>query len=221
MAWLSQFLLGRPGAEYLFEVNPAAMDIEEVGVVIRQANIAGDLKKSTIKASAPIIRVNSNYLTLAQRNKFASLVSVSDTFLSFQTRDDWQQTDERVTIIDATHLRLQNSSATRLSAVLVGLGLPSVITIQTPFNIGFAGTGFGDGGFGFGGFDGAPFDPGAITYDDVTRIITMSNPLADLSRLVFVTYTYKGWLVDMERLGHKAQGGWLDRFTYDFQLMGA
>lgn len=219
MAWLSSFLLGRPGQEFEFEVNPAAMDIEETGIVVLQRNLAGDLKKSTLRASAPIIRISSNYLTLLQRNQFNSLVEVSDTFLSFQTRDDWQQIGALATILSSTEVQLASSSALRLSTVLVDAGFASIITIDSvSYSIltdeGFGNLPFGDGPFG-------DFDPGTITYDDLTRIITISNPLPDLTIPVYVNYTYKGWLVNMDRFAHSAQGGWLDRFKYDFTLTGA
>ncbi len=221
MAWLSQFLLGRPCNEYSFEVNPEAMSIEETGVFVVQRNLAGDLKKSVLKASAPLIKVNSSYLSLAQRNQFASLVGIGDTFLSFRTRDDWQVTDESVTILSTTSIQLNNTSMSRLSAALVSAGCASIITILTPWTLS-TGYYYGAGGFGYGGYGGpVTFDPGTVTYDDATRIATFTNALADDISTVLVSYTYTGWLVNMEQLGHKAQGGWMDRFTYDFQLTGA
>ncbi len=219
MSWLTQFKLGRPGNEYDFDVNPEAMEIQEQAVVSLQSNLAGDLKKSVFKASAPLIRVNSSYLTLAQRNQFASLVGVSDTFLSFLTRDDWEVVNELATIIDATHIKIANSSATRLSKLLVELGGSSIITIETPFNTASGGA-YGDGAFGAGPYGGGTFDPGVVTYDDATRIITMTNPV-DPDAALYVSYLYTGWLVNLQNLGARAQGGWLDRFEYDFSLEGA
>ena len=224
MAWLPQFLLGRPGLEYTFDANPNAMQIDEGGIIVRQRNLAGDLSKAVLKKSAPIIRINSNYLLFPQRNQFASLVGISDTLLSFQTRDDWEVVDELVTIIDLTHVKIANTSATRLSKVMVALGYPSVITIKSPWKFGVtSGSMYGEGGYGEGGYGstGESFDPGTITYDDATRIITFTNPLPDFFENVLVSYLYKGWLVDIDVLGHKVQGGWLDRFQYDFQLIGA
>ena len=224
MSWLSPFLLGRPGLEYEFDVNPAAMQIEESAVVVRHRNLAGDLKKSVMKASAPIIRVNSNYFTLEQRNQFSSLVGIADSFLSFQTRDDWEVVDERVTWLSSTTMRLANSSATRLSKILTEMGFPSIINIQTPFKLGVvAGEGYGEGGYGEGGYGGAPeeFDPGTVTYDDATRILTITNPITDPDVAILVSYLYTGWLVDLQTFNHRSQAGWLDRFTYDFQLVGA
>ncbi len=219
MAWLAQFLLGRPGQEYSFEINPEGMQIQEGGLSVIQRNLSGDLKKSTLKVSVPTIKINSSFLSLAQRNQFVSLVGVSDTFLSFQTRDDWQQVNDYATVIDTLHLQLQNSSALRLSKVLVAAGYPSIITINT-VSVNLS-QDYGIGGFGGGGYGVGDFDPGAISYNDATYIITMSNPIPDVSNLIYVTYTYTGWLVNLENLGHAAQGGWVDRFTYDFQLTGA
>lgn len=224
MSWFSQFLLGRPGIEYSFDINPEAMHVVEAGVVVRQRNLAGDLKKSVLKASAPTIRINSSYLTLQQRNQFNSLVGISDSFLSFQTRDDWEVTDELVTNLTSTTLQLANSSATRLSAILTSLGYSSTITIETPFKLGTsAGQLYGSGNYGEGGYGSSQesFDPGTVTYDDATRIITITNPIVDLAQPVLVSYLYTGWLVDMQQFEHVAQGGWVDRFQYDFQLVGA
>lgn len=224
MGWLTSFLLGRPGLEYSFDVNPAAMQIDEAGVIIMQQNLAGDLKKSVLKTSAPIIRVNSKYLTFTQRNQFNSLVAVQDTFLSFQTRDDWQVYDEAATVLTTTSVQLTNSSATRLSAALVSFGLPSVITILSPWKfISPGGMDFGEGGFGDGGFGSLveTFDPGTITYDDATRIITFTNPLQDANQTVYVSYTYTGWLVNLEKLSSIYTGGLLDIASYDFVLNGA
>ena len=57
--------------------------------------------------------------------------------------------------------------------------------------------------------------------DDATRIITITNPITDPAVAILVSYLYTGWLVDMQALNHQAQGGWLDRFVYDFLLVGA
>lgn len=220
--WLNQFLLGRPCSEYLFEINPEALSIEESGIVVVQRNLAGDLKKSTLKVSAPTIKVNSSFLSLLQRNQFNSLVGVADTFLSFQTRDDWEQLFDLASTIDSTHFKLQNSSALRLSKALVQAGCSSIITITDIEQVAGGSAGYGGGGFGGGPYGGGGgFDPGVITYDDLTYIVTITNPIPDISMPVYISYVYKGWLVSLDKLGHKAQGGWLDRFTYDFQLTGA
>lgn len=217
--WLSQFMLGRPGSEYLFDANPDTIDITEQAVAARGKNLAGDLKKSVIKASAPSIRINSREMTPEQRDLFSSLARVSDTFLSFQSRDDWKVFDELVTIIDATHVKLANTSSTRLSKALVELGLASIITIVTPFAYSASGA-YGSGAFGAGAFGGGAFDPGAVTYDDLTRIIEMTNPV-DVDAALFVSYTYTGWLVDMRQCASRANGPYAGIFTFDTELLGA
>lgn len=223
MAWTS-FKFGRPGSEFTFDVPPAAMTIEPTAIKSMQRNLAGDLKKSVLKVDVPKIKINSTYLTLAQRNQFASLIGVSDSFLSFLCRDDWQTIYDLVSIIDLTHVKLSNGSALKLSAAYVQMGLASIITIITPFAFG-TGPAYGLGTFGGGpygiGSGGGTFDPGSISYDDVTRIITLSNPLPSASLSIYVTYTFPGWLVEMDSMSHQAQGGWLDRFTYDISLVGA
>jgi hypothetical protein len=222
MAW-TDFLLGRPGYEFTFEVPPEAMTIEEQPISVLHRNLAGDLKKSVLKTSAPIIKINSSYLSLAQRNQFASLAGIADTFLSFKCRDDWQVIAERNLSTDATHVTIQNNSATRLSAALVAAGFSSIITINSVSQVPnvVAGNTFGGGGFGDAGFSGPDFYAGG-SYDDATRIVTLGSSLGSTAQqYVYVTYTYKGWLVSIEKVGHQVQGGWGDRFQYDFQLTGA
>lgn len=132
MGWTS-FLLGRPGSELKFEVSPEAMSVDYDDVKVLQTNLAGDLKKSVLKVECPTIQIKSSYLSLLQRNQFAALRHVTDTFLSFQCRDDFQVYYESAYIIDSTHIQLANTSATRLSAALAALSKPSIITVQTPF----------------------------------------------------------------------------------------
>lgn len=221
MAWLSPFLLGRPGGEIAFELPPEAIEVQEMPIASVQKNLAGDLKKSVIKASAPTIRINSKRLSPAQRNQFASMAAIRDTFLSFQTRDDWQVYQELVTIIDSTHVRIANTSATRLSAILVALGGDSIITIDADtIGIGFGGGAYGSGPYG-GGFGGGIFDPGEVTYDDATRIVTFENAIEDLESAIYLTYTYTGWLVNMRQFNSKAGGSFADIFQYDIELNGA
>lgn len=204
--WLSQFKLGRPGYEYSFTVNPSAMNIDEGPIDIIHRNLAGDLKKSIVKTSAPIIKIASGYFTKTQRDQFASLAGIADTFLSFQTRDDWQNILEKNYPTDTSHVTIQNTSATRLSAQLKAGGFSGIISgisvYTTPDG---SGTEYFSGG----------------SYDDSTRILTLGATLPDNVSPVFVTYTYKGWLVNMRKLSHNIQGGWVDRFQYDFQLEGA
>jgi len=220
--WFSQFWLGIPGYEYYFDVNPESVSMDEGPIAVLKRNLAGDLKKSILRSSIPIIRLNSSYLTLAQRNQFASLASIDYSFLSFQCRDDFQTWSERSIPIDASHVKLQNNSATKLSALLAAGGFTPIITIQSVYNVptGYLGSLYGQNGFGFGGYAGPDYYAGG-SYDDATRIVTLGTPLPSPTNPAFTTYTFKGWLVNMETFTHAVQGGWLDRFTYDFQLTGA
>jgi len=221
MAWLSEFLLGRPGFEYSFEINPEGMTIDEQPIAVLQRNLSGDLKKSIIRSSAPTVRINSSKLSKTQRDQFASLPCIADTFLSFQTRDDWRTYTEWMRPSTTSQIIVPSNSATRLSAILVGAGNDSIINIEAVSTVPSitAGGLFGDDGFGDGGYSGPDYFEGG-SYDDESRTILLGTALPSLNP-VYVTYTYKGWLVNMERFAHAARGGWLDRFIYDFQLTGA
>ena len=207
MAW-TQFKLGRPGYEYKFPVDapPEAMDISQGPLKVMHTNLAGDLKKSVLKIGIPIIRLNSSYLIKADRDKLATLADMSDAFLSFICRDDWGVYLERSYPLNVNQAKLKNSSATRLSAALIALSLPSIITITGVFNR--------PDGLGTNYFTGG-------SYADATRIISLGTPLLDATQPCYTTYIYTGWLVNMESLGHRVQGGWVDRFQYDFELVGA
>jgi hypothetical protein len=210
MAW-TNFLLGRPGYEMQFDVPAEAMGIDYSDIKVLQTNLAGDLKKSIIKTDVPTIRMSSSFLTLAQRNQLASLRHNSDTFFSFRCRDDWQVYYEPATIIDTTHVQLANTSATKLSALLISLGFSSIITVQTPFYQILP----------IGGAGGTTFNPGAVTYADATRIITLTNALPGTTSPIYVSYVYTGWLVELNSIAPNNKGGWLDRSTYDIEMVGA
>lgn len=207
--WLSQFKLGRPGHEYQFTANPESIDITEAPVAAEHRNLAGDLKRSILKASAPVIKIASSYLPKADRDRLASLCGVADTLLSFQTRDDWQVTLEQDYPTTTTSVIIQNTSATRLAAQLVANGFASSVTIAGVFD-NPDGTGTNYYTAGVGG-----------SYAAATRTITLGSALAGTTNPVYVTYTYTGWLVVMRQLQHRGMGGWMDRFQYDFELVGA
>lgn len=204
--WLSSFLLGRPGYELAFTLNPAAMEIGESQLVARHRTLGGQLVKRVFSAPIPSIKINSNYFPLADRNRFLSLLSVTDTMLSFQTRDsDWQVLNEQNFSTSQSFCALQQTAISRLSAALVALGKPSVLTINSvTLNPDGSGTDYFAGG----------------SYADTTYTVTLGTPLPSPG-YVYITYSYKGWLVNLERIGYKAQGGWVDKFTYDFQMEGA
>lgn len=210
MSWIT-FILGRPGNEMAFELKPEAMSVEHNDLKIMHTNLAGDVKKSIIKTSTPTIKINSSYLSHDQRNQIASLRTVSDSFLSFQTRDDWKVWYEPVVINDSTHAVIANSSATRLSSVLTGLGFATTITIETPFYLTLPTP---------SGGSGTTWDPGTISYADDTRIITTTNSIADVTEPLYVNYLYKGWLVEINTFNAVNQGGWGDQTQYEIELVG-
>lgn len=223
MAWVS-FLFGRPGSEYTFEVPPEGMSISPMALKSLQRNLIGDYRKSVLKTDVPSIKINSSFLSLTQRNQFVSLMGVADTFLSFICRNDWQVVNDLAGVIDVNHLQLSNNSALKLSQAYVQLGLASLITFITPFNTSSI-PAFGLGAFGAGpfgiGIGGGTFDPGTITYNDLTMVLAMSNPLPSTNVGVFISYTYPGWLVELESIETKYQGGWVDRATWQATLTGA
>ena len=206
MPWLNQFLLGRPGFEYAFDINPEALDIVEQPIDVITRNVAGHLKRSIIKTSAVSIKLSSSFLLKTQRDQFASLAGISDTFLSFKTRDDWKMLFERNLPVDANTVLVQQTSATKLSQALVAAGAAASITIDGVFlNPAGTGTNYFTGG----------------SYNSANFTITLGTTLPTSTAPVFVNYTYTGWLVMMKSLNHKIQGGWVDRFQYDFELTGA
>lgn len=221
MAWLDGFLLGRPGFEYEFTVNPEAITIEDVSINVKQRMLNGVLKKSILNPSMPLIKISSKYLTVAQRNQLSSLTMIDDTFLSFQTRDDWQVLALRVVPASLTQVILPPMSCLRLSKLLVDGGFSSIITIGTvdevpnPASMNL----YDEGGYGEGGYSGSEHYSGG-SYNDSTYTITLGVPLTSLSP-VYVNFTYKGWLVDAEKFSHSSNGNNIDWFAYDFQLISA
>lgn len=218
------FLLGRPGSEFTFEIPPNGMTPTPTPIKSVQSNLAGDLRKSILKTDAPKIKLTGMQLNITQRNQIASLMGVADTFLSFICRNDWQVVNDLAAVIDVNHLQLSNNSALKLSQAYVQLGLASLITFVTPFNTSSA-PAYGLGPYGAGpygiGLGGGTFDPGVITYNDLTMVLTMSNPLPSTAVAVFVTYNYPGWLVEIDSFEPKFQGGWIDKYTYTLSLSGA
>lgn len=222
MAWLSTFLLGRPGYEYEFTVPPEAISIDDTSIKVAQRTLDGTLKKSILNPSMPSIKISSKYLTIDQRNQLSSLTFIDDTFLSFQCRDDFQALALKITPQSLTSLVLPKMSCLRLSKVLVDGGFDSVITINSVNDLPYPATPnlYDEGGYGEGGYSGSDHYSGGGTYDDSTYTITLATPLSTLDP-IYVVFTYKGWLVDVEKLGQQSTGNNVDWFSYDFQLTGA
>lgn len=228
MPWLdpsngsaTTFLLGRPGYEYEFDVNPEAISIEDMAIKIQQRMLDGTMKKSIINPSMPTIKISSKYLTIAQRNILSSLTMIDDTFLSFQCRDDMQVKSLKIIPTSLNQLVLPKMSCLRLSKVLVDAGFDSVITINAVDEIPnpTAANLYDEGGYDEGGYGGDEHYAGG-SYDDSTYTINLGTPLVNLNP-AYVTFTYKGWLVDAEKLSHNQNGQNLDWFSYDFQLTSA
>ncbi len=206
-AWLSSFILGRPGYEVSFEVQPEAMNVTEQSLVSLNRNLAGDLKKSVFRQGIPTVTINASYLTINQRNQFMSLIGLSDTFLSFQIRDDLVN-NEQDTSTDTTHVTLQNNSIIRLDKLLNTGGFSTIITVTGVYTsavMGGSGTNYYTSG----------------SYARSTGIITLGSALAGANTVVYIYYTYTGWLVNLDTLNWQAQGGWSDRLSYSFQLTAA
>ena len=203
MAWIA-FKLGRPGAELTFSLNPAGLSITDGNIKVVHRNLEGDLRKSVIKAGLPTIGINSNYFTKVERDLFVSLLNITDSFLSFQLRDDWKMLKEKNTPSDVSTVRIQNSSITKLDEALIAAGATGQITINKVYD--------NPAGTGVDYYAGGSFHA-------ATRTITLGTPLAAVVP-VYVDYTYKGLLVDFEALTYSAEGGWVDRFNYDFQFVG-
>ena len=204
MAWLSQFKLGIPGEEVSFELNPAAMSLTEGPVMVINENLSADILKDIPKNYRPTAQINSNYLTLTQKNQFINLACLPQ-FLSFQYRDD-NSFVEQDTPDSLSAVTLRGNSITLLDKALNDIGGAANITITGVYTkFGLTGTNYYSGG----------------SYDRDTRAITLGAPLATAQYGVFVAYTYLGWLCNIRAINTTAQGGWVDRFQYDFSIEGA
>jgi hypothetical protein len=203
MAWLSQFKLGVVGAEYTFDLNPASMVETSGPVQILNENLAGDYRKDIVKNYRPSVQINSNYLTLTQRQQFISLLGLP-VMLGFQTRDDWtffeQDTPDTV-----NQVTIRSNSITSYDVALAAISGTQILTITGVFTTAaLTGTNYYTGG----------------SYNHTTRAITLGTPLASATTDIFVQYTYKGFYVTGNPLSSTAQGGWVDKFQYDFELLG-
>jgi hypothetical protein len=203
--WLTSFLLGRPGFEVALDLRPEAISIAPAPVAAIHTNLAGDLRKSVLKADAPVVRINSNYLSVAQINQLASMAGWNDTFLSLRVRDDLQRVLDYALPLTTATLQLPNSSATRLGAALVAAGFASSLTIVGVYTT--------KDGSGTNYFTGG-------AYADATRTITLGTPLPNATQPVYLTYSYTGWLVNLKTADHNAARG-QDGFAYSFTLEGA
>jgi len=226
--WLStlngaatNFLLGRPGYEYQFTVNPESISVEDTSINVKQRMLDGTMRKSILNPSMPIIKISSKYLTIDQRNQLSSLTFIDDTFLSFQTRDDWGVQSLKVTPASLSTIILPKLCCLRLSKILVDAGFSSVITITAVNEVQNPSTPivYDDPTYGAGGYAGSEHYAGG-SYSDSTYTVNLGTPLISLNP-VYVVFTYKGWLVEAEKLSTGSGGDNINWFSFDLQLTGA
>jgi len=194
--WISQFKLGRPGYELAFDINPNSVNITAAQVAATKRTISGHLKKWVFRTSFPTITLQSDWFTVQSYNAMQSLLTVTDTMLSFQLRDGDLQTNLEICYQTLpTIVPIRENSAALLSAALVAAGQPSCITINGVYgNPAGTGTNYYTGG----------------SYDDASMIITTGTPLLGNTLNCFVTYSYSGYLVSMEEIGAQFLGGQVD-----------
>jgi len=208
MAW-TQFLLGRPGFEIAFDVNPDSFDpvFERVGSDNYTLN--GDLKERVIRAFRPTVTLKSNWFPKAQLDAISSLLTISDTFLSFITRNDWNILCEPNIALTTNTVQIQQSSMTKLSAIYAAGGYGTTPTYGT---ISITGVYANPNGSGTNYYTGG-------SYADSSRTITLGSSLPGVQQ-VYVSYTYPGWLVRLKQMKALITGGRVDLFTYDYMLDG-
>ena len=149
------------------------------------------------------MRLNSNYLTLAQKQQLVSMAGLT-AFLSFQTRDnDWtffeQDTPDSVSLVT-----LRNNSITLLDKALNDISGSANLTIVGVYTtMALTGTNYYTGG----------------SYARTTRVITLGTPLPTTADC-FVLYSYLGCYVTLRALNTTARGGLVDIHSYDFELEG-
>ena len=212
--WKTSFLLGRPGAEYSFDYAPGVMPITRNQISADNRVLSGKLKSWIFRTEFTEITLNGTFFTMAQADLMSSLLTVTDTLLSFKVRDSFTLSGELDYVSGAgTTVPIQENSATLLSTALVAASSASSITITGVFSTAaLTGTNY----WYANGVDGAHG-----TYADATRIITLGLAMTPYAA-AYVTYQYTGWLVKMNSINFTPQGGNVDITKYsDWQLIGA
>lgn len=192
-------MLGRPGYEATFDINPHQLQINNTQIAATNRVLSGHLRKWVFRTEFPTITLNGTFFTMAQKDLMESMLTISDTFLSFKVHSGFTRTGE-INYPDnsGTTVTIQENSATLLSAALVAASAAGSITITGVFdNPSLTGTNYYTSG----------------SYADATRIITLGTPLA-LASACYVTYLYTGWLVNMQSLPWSNQGGYVDVTQY-------
>jgi len=203
MAWLSSFLLGIPGQEYSFDVSPATMQLSEGPNIIVNKNIMGYLRKAIINQYSATAKISGSYLTLAQRQTFLSFCSMPDVFFSFRTRDNWTRLEKAAPSNSGTTITLDTNAITLLDQTLAIESYTTQITILGVYdNFAMSGTNYYTGG----------------SFNASTSQITLGTTLA--ADFGYVNYQYQGFLCNVETIDTTSEGGWMDKFQYDFQITG-
>ena len=224
MAWINKFLLGRPGFEYSFDVNPSELSPTWSRIVSANYNLAGDRKERVIRSIRPIVKLKQSIFPKSQLDLFVSMLPITDTFLSFITRSaDWNINLEPNIAPNLTTVQIQNSSITKLSAIYAAGGLtpgnngaPYTSTSGTITVNGVWASVTASGGVVSG--SGTNYFTGG-TYLDSTNTITLGTSLPAVGQ-VYVSYSFPGWLVSMPTLDTPNIGGQVDNFAYAFSLEG-
>lgn len=211
MAWLNQFLLGRPGFESSFDYNAETFSPAWARTSSDNYTLTGDLKERVLRTYRPTIGLKSGWFPKTQLDLFVSMLTITDTFLSFIPRtSDWNIYKEPNVAPTTTTVQIQNSSATKLSAIYALGGYGSTPT-QGTITINHV----WDNPAG----NGTDYYEGGGTYADATRTLTLQTPLPQTEQ-VYIDYSFPGWLVRLKKLTTPITGGRVDNFTYDFSLDG-
>lgn len=133
MAWRTQFKLGRPGAEALFEINPSALQWNMQPLADRARGGDGTLNKTTSSRDRPNVRLTGNYVTADLANKLRSIAMIDDTPLVFEVTDgaagmylgSWQ---ERIIPTSTTAVVIPANSYTRGAALRAAAGGSALLT---------------------------------------------------------------------------------------------
>lgn len=76
--WLSQFVLGRPGYEIAFDINPNQADIKMSRIAADNRVLSGRAKSWVFRTSRPIITLSSGWFTVADFNAMQSLLAITE-----------------------------------------------------------------------------------------------------------------------------------------------
>lgn len=217
MAWLTNFLLGRPGFEYAFSANPDSLDFNPMRVSSDTYTLSGRLKERVLRTSRPSITLKSSWFPKTDLDNFQSLLSITDTQLSFIPRTaDWNTYLEPNIMTSTTTVNIQESSASILSAYYAAGGLTpansGVPYTSTYGTITINGVYTNPAGIGFNYYTGG-------SYADATNTVTLGTAYGAGGQ-VYVNYSYPGWMVRLKAIKAPITGGRVDLFSYDFQLDG-